>query len=438
VGDRIRYDPYGTFQAFPAGDVNNDGTVDSADSNAFIFVISYQADLDLTLNGSIGQADQAVVTKNLGRTLGNGQLSDRGNIVGWCGYLYEESTGMWLARHRWQIPELGRWTNRDPIGYAGGSQNLYEYVNGNPVFLQDPMGLSSDDQQLAYCESLQSSMQEDAATVIGNVDRMLMTGYADVDFALRAMHRLEMANLQTADVWSLYYTYNAAPQSQVLQSIAGQVFANARMNALEFTLGEIVSGGITSAIKYAIERLGRTPPKGSGLGYILDVITVAKDAWTADPDQGGAIASLFRGAINVGVVGVVGYYASSESRNHRLYRVSQSIGNNPNALHRAFSANSAIGRSLGVGTRFVARAGVVGVAAGGIAAGILTVDTAAYANLAAQRQALDGEMYAHNVSATRRGLHSLFTRIGSNMEEYGRCKCDSVLWENGRHRSTLY
>ena len=59
---------------------------------------------------------------------------------------------MWLARHRWQIPELGRWANRDPIGYAGGSQNLYEYVNGNPVFLVDPLGLSADDAPKSYEE----------------------------------------------------------------------------------------------------------------------------------------------------------------------------------------------------------------------------------------------------------------------------------------------
>jgi hypothetical protein len=74
--------------------VNNDGTVDSADSDVFIFASIYEADLDLTMNGLIGTADQAVVTSNLGRTLGSSQLSDRGNIVGWCGYLYEEAPSM--------------------------------------------------------------------------------------------------------------------------------------------------------------------------------------------------------------------------------------------------------------------------------------------------------------------------------------------------------
>ena len=109
-----------------------------------MFASGYQADLDVNMDGAVDSKDSGVVSKLRGRSLGAGELSDRGNIVGWCGYLYEEATGMWLARHRWQIPELGRWANRDPIGYAGGGQNLYEYVNGNPVFLQDSMGLSDE------------------------------------------------------------------------------------------------------------------------------------------------------------------------------------------------------------------------------------------------------------------------------------------------------
>ncbi|XOV77176.1 MAG: RHS repeat-associated core domain-containing protein [Phycisphaerales bacterium] len=141
IGDRVRYDPYGTFQAFPAGDVNRDGAVNSGDTTAIMFASGYQADLDVNMDGAVDSKDSGVVSKLRGRSLGAGELSDRGNIVGWCGYLYEEATGMWLARHRWQIPELGRWANRDPLGYAGGGQNLYEYVNGNPVFLQDPSGL---------------------------------------------------------------------------------------------------------------------------------------------------------------------------------------------------------------------------------------------------------------------------------------------------------
>jgi RHS repeat-associated protein len=41
---------------------------------------------------------------------------------------------------RWYDPDVGRFTQRDPIGVAGGL-NLYEYCYGNPVNLLDPWGL---------------------------------------------------------------------------------------------------------------------------------------------------------------------------------------------------------------------------------------------------------------------------------------------------------
>jgi uncharacterized protein RhaS with RHS repeats len=38
-------------------------------------------------------------------------------------------------------PEVGRWTQRDPLGVAGGL-NLYAYCAADPVNLVDPWGLS--------------------------------------------------------------------------------------------------------------------------------------------------------------------------------------------------------------------------------------------------------------------------------------------------------
>jgi len=41
---------------------------------------------------------------------------------------------------RWYDREVGRWTQRDPLGVAGGL-NLYTYCNANPPNLVDPWGL---------------------------------------------------------------------------------------------------------------------------------------------------------------------------------------------------------------------------------------------------------------------------------------------------------
>jgi hypothetical protein len=38
---------------------------------------------------------------------------------------------------------VGRWTTKDPIGFAGGDTNLYGYVFGDPVNLSDPSGLAT-------------------------------------------------------------------------------------------------------------------------------------------------------------------------------------------------------------------------------------------------------------------------------------------------------
>lgn len=38
-------------------------------------------------------------------------------------------------------PTVGRWTTKDPIGFAGGDTNLYSYVWQNPMSFIDPLGL---------------------------------------------------------------------------------------------------------------------------------------------------------------------------------------------------------------------------------------------------------------------------------------------------------
>ena len=39
-------------------------------------------------------------------------------------------------------PDTGRWTAKDPIGFAGGDTDLYGYVQNDPVNYIDPHGLT--------------------------------------------------------------------------------------------------------------------------------------------------------------------------------------------------------------------------------------------------------------------------------------------------------
>jgi RHS repeat-associated protein len=51
-----------------------------------------------------------------------------------------EGNGLYYMRARYYDPEVGRFINKDPIGYAGGI-NLFTYTGNNPVTGIDPEGL---------------------------------------------------------------------------------------------------------------------------------------------------------------------------------------------------------------------------------------------------------------------------------------------------------
>jgi len=60
-------------------------------------------------------------------------------------YLYtgrrlDEETGLYFYRARYYHCQVGRFVNRDPIGYSGSRWNLYEYVSGSPMNQVVPQG----------------------------------------------------------------------------------------------------------------------------------------------------------------------------------------------------------------------------------------------------------------------------------------------------------
>ena len=66
--------------------------------------------------------------------------SDYDNVILYCGYVFDYETGQYLVRNRIYHPLLGRWNQRDPLGYVDG-MGLYEYVRSGPVTRRDPSGL---------------------------------------------------------------------------------------------------------------------------------------------------------------------------------------------------------------------------------------------------------------------------------------------------------
>ena len=63
---------------------------------------------------------------------------------------YDEKTGLFYYGYRFYAPAMGRWVNRDPLGFYGGDLNLYGFVQNNPVNFTDPKGLINYGQQSVF------------------------------------------------------------------------------------------------------------------------------------------------------------------------------------------------------------------------------------------------------------------------------------------------
>ena len=68
---------------------------------------------------------------------------------GFAGGLYDPLTKLVHFGYRDYDPYTGKWTAKDPIGFAGGDSNLYGYVLNDPVNLVDLLGLKTWGEQIA-------------------------------------------------------------------------------------------------------------------------------------------------------------------------------------------------------------------------------------------------------------------------------------------------
>ncbi len=63
------------------------------------------------------------------------------NPFAWTGQRYDAGVRLYHFPQRTHSPRLGRWLQRDPLGYVDGV-NLYEYARSMPTFFVDPFGLA--------------------------------------------------------------------------------------------------------------------------------------------------------------------------------------------------------------------------------------------------------------------------------------------------------
>jgi RHS repeat-associated protein len=109
----------------------------------YALVADHLGSVRRVVNASTGQVVQALDYDAWGQVIRDSNPGFQ--PFGYAGGLVDAHTGLVRFGARDYDSHTGRWTTRDPVGFAGGSSNLYAYALEDPVNMVDPDGLQSLD-----------------------------------------------------------------------------------------------------------------------------------------------------------------------------------------------------------------------------------------------------------------------------------------------------
>ncbi len=158
----------------------------------YAFVTDARGSVRAVVHADTGQVVQALDYDSFGVVLADS--SPGFQPFGFAGGLYDPDTGLVRFGARDYVPELGRWTAPDPLGFAAGDTSLYVYPFSDPVNLIDPSG------EIAVCPlALNAWRAYQVASAIATLMDLLEKSQEFMDPCTSDERRMEMLAEALAD-----------------------------------------------------------------------------------------------------------------------------------------------------------------------------------------------------------------------------------------------